>query len=93
VLCYIAHLSVNGGKESTMPIYEYQCERCHKKFEKLQSIHESPVKKCIYCQGQVRKLISPAAITFKGSGWYITDYKKRKKTPKKETVKTDSSKK
>ena len=65
-----------------MPTYEYQCRRCKKKFDKLQSMTEPPLTRCIYCKGKVERLISAGAgLIFKGSGFYSTDYKKKAKTP------------
>jgi putative FmdB family regulatory protein len=65
-----------------MPLYEYQCESCNNRFEKIQkSFSDPPVETCPKCgQGPVRKLISSPAIQFKGSGWYITDYAKKSST-------------
>ena len=62
-----------------MPLYEYQCESCGNRFEKIQkSFSEPPIETCPKCgKGPVRKLISSPAIQFKGSGWYITDYAKK----------------
>ena len=60
-----------------MPIYEYKCSKCGKIFERLQSVAAAPLRKCIYCQGRVEKIISQSSFQFKGSGWYITDYKKK----------------
>lgn len=57
-----------------MPIYEYKCIKCGEIFEVVQKISDPPLKKCIKCGGMVTKLLSPPAIQFKGSGWYITDY-------------------
>ena len=57
-----------------MPIYEYRCLQCGKKFEMLQSITSAPLKKCIACQGVVEKLISVSSFQLKGNGWYATDY-------------------
>jgi putative FmdB family regulatory protein len=62
----------------TMPLYEYGCKKCHKKFEVLQKIDAEPLKKCIHCNGKVEKLISASSFQLKGSGWYITDYKNKK---------------
>ena len=60
-----------------MPTYEYRCLSCGYYFEKFQSIHDEPVKTCPKCGGKVQKLISSGAgLIFKGSGFYITDYKK-----------------
>ncbi|NOZ64427.1 MAG: zinc ribbon domain-containing protein [Caldiserica bacterium] len=61
-----------------MPTYEYLCESCEYAFEKFQGINEDPIKECPRCGGKVRKLISGGAgLIFKGSGFYITDYKKK----------------
>ncbi len=61
-----------------MPTYEYQCLKCKKKFDQLQKITAAPLKKCIYCGGKVERLISAGTgFIFKGSGFYITDYKKK----------------
>jgi putative FmdB family regulatory protein len=57
-----------------MPLYEYKCSKCGAVFEVLQKVNDPPLKKCIRCQGAVKKLLSPPALQFKGSGWYVTDY-------------------
>jgi putative FmdB family regulatory protein len=74
-----------------MPIHEYVCESCKKRFEKLQKISDKPCKKCPACGGSVRKLISSPAIQFKGNGFYITDYAK-KNIPDKESRPKDKPK-
>lgn len=64
-----------------MPLYEYECEACHNRFERIQKFSDPPVATCPKCgKGPVRKLISSPAIQFKGSGWYITDYAKKSTT-------------
>ncbi|MEO0091240.1 MAG: zinc ribbon domain-containing protein [candidate division WOR-3 bacterium] len=76
-----------------MPTYEYECETCHHKFEEFQKITDKPLKKCPQCGNKVRRLISAGAgLIFKGSGFYITDYKRQNQsygekmsTDKKET--------
>ena len=60
-----------------MPLYEYQCEPCGHRFERIQKFSDPPVESCPACGGAVKKLISSPAIQFKGSGWYITDYAKK----------------
>jgi len=60
-----------------MPIYEYECLDCHRRFEKLQKLSDKPCKKCPTCGGPLRKLVSSPAIQFKGEGFYITDYAKK----------------
>jgi putative FmdB family regulatory protein len=58
-----------------MPTYEYECKKCGHRFEKFQSMKDAPEKKCPECRGPVRRLIGRgAAIIFKGSGFYETDY-------------------
>ena len=59
-----------------MPIYSYKCDKCGTRFERLQKFTDKPLTRCPECKGQVRRLIQPAGIVFKGSGWYITDSKK-----------------
>ena len=61
-----------------MPIYEYQCRRCEHRFELIQKFSDKPRKRCPECSGTVARLISPPAIRFKGSGWYVTDYANKK---------------
>jgi putative FmdB family regulatory protein len=59
-----------------MPIYEYLCESCGKKFEVLQKFSDEPLLIHPECGGAVEKLISTSALQFKGSGWYVNDYAK-----------------
>jgi len=60
-----------------MPTYDYVCEACEHQFELFQSITASPKRKCPQCgRLKLRRLIGPgAAIVFKGSGFYQTDYR------------------
>jgi len=67
-----------------MPIYEYKCQKCGFIIETLQKVNDPPLKECAKCGGLLKKVISSPAIQFKGSGWYITDYA-RKKKPEKES--------
>src|SRR6266568_884894 len=57
-----------------MPLYEYQCQKCGHRFERIQRFSDAMVKKCPDCGGKVEQLISAPAVQFKGSGWYVTDY-------------------
>ncbi|MEJ2420387.1 MAG: zinc ribbon domain-containing protein [Acidobacteriota bacterium] len=59
-----------------MPLYEYECDACHKRFEKLQRLSDPLLTVCPQCGGAVHKRISAPAIQFKGTGWYVTDYGK-----------------
>lgn len=60
-----------------MPLYEYQCDSCHHRFEVIQKFSDPPIASCPSCGGSVKKLLSSPAIQFKGSGWYITDYARK----------------
>ena len=66
-----------------MPTYEYECLKCGKEFEVFQSMKADPLKECTCGQkGQVqRKIGAGAGLIFKGSGFYITDYKKSSAAP------------
>jgi len=59
-----------------VPLYEYECTKCHHRFEVIQKLSDAPLTKCPKCKGRLEKLISAPAIQFKGSGWYVTDYGK-----------------
>jgi putative FmdB family regulatory protein len=60
-----------------MPTYEYECEACGERFEYFQRITESPKTTCERCGGRLEKLLSAGSgLIFKGSGFYITDYKR-----------------
>jgi putative FmdB family regulatory protein len=56
-----------------MPLYEYQCEHCGVRFERLQRKRDPRLKQCPECKGPLRRLIQPPRIIFKGSGFYVTD--------------------
>ena len=59
-----------------MPTYEYLCDECSHRFEQFQNMSDAPVKSCPQCGGKVRRLIGTgAAVIFKGSGFYATDYR------------------
>lgn len=60
-----------------MPTYEYECTKCKHIFEEFQKITDRPLRRCPKCRSKLRRLISGGAgLIFKGSGFYITDYKK-----------------
>lgn len=65
-----------------MPHYDYQCEACGHVFEVFQSMTDPVLTACPECQGPVKRLIGAGAgLIFKGSGFYITDYKKSSSSP------------
>ena len=81
-----------------MPTYEYECRSCHHRFEKFQSMTARPVAACPKCKHSARRLISAGGgLLFKGSGFYITDYrssdyKKKAEADSKPAVKSETPK-
>ena len=81
-----------------MPTYQYQCTSCGHRLEEFQSITEPPLSRCPECNTEnlVRVIGAGAGLIFKGTGFYLTDYKKGSGPPpsgggeKKETKKQDS---
>jgi putative FmdB family regulatory protein len=73
-----------------MPLYEYQCQKCGHRFERIQRFSDAMVKKCPECGGKVEQMISAPAVQFKGSGWYVTDYAKKGSGASKSESKSDS---
>jgi putative FmdB family regulatory protein len=79
-----------------MPIYEYRCERGHT-FEVMQRMTDDPLTSCSTCEAPVQRVFHPVAVHFKGSGFYTTDYGKKKagatstsESSSKSETKTDS---
>ena len=77
-----------------MPTYDYICNDCEKMYEYFQSMSDAPVKECPECKkNSLRRVISGGTgLIFKGSGYYLTDYK-NKKTPSSENKKSNKKKK
>ena len=78
-----------------MPTYEYECDECGYHFEEFQQITAEPLTICQKCNGHVHRMISPGnGFIFKGSGFYITDYrsdKYKKEKSKAEKIPTEQS--
>lgn len=75
-----------------MPTYEYECEKCGHRFELFQSMSEEPRKRCPKCRGKVRRLIGTGAgMIFKGSGFYVTDYRSESYKEQKKKESGDSA--
>jgi putative FmdB family regulatory protein len=68
-----------------MPIYEYECEQCGVRFERLQRMADPVLTDCPECSGHIHRVMQPVGIIFKGSGFYVTDNKSKSSTgvPKK----------
>jgi putative FmdB family regulatory protein len=76
-----------------MPIYEYCCQKCGHFFDALQGLSDMPLKECPQCKElSLEKLISAPMFQLKGTGWYETDFKKKKETPaaSKESASTET---
>jgi putative FmdB family regulatory protein len=59
-----------------MPTYDYECLKCGHRFEVFQKMTDKPRKRCPKCRGKLRRLVgSGAGMIFKGSGFYVTDYR------------------
>jgi len=75
-----------------MPIYEYECQQCGIRFERLQKFSDLPVITCPECEGEVKRLIHPVGIVFKGSGWYVTDSRAKSSTTEAAEKKSEKNK-
>ncbi len=60
-----------------MPLYEYECQKCGRRTEKIEGVDGPHLRKCPHCGGKVERLVTAPAIQFKGAGWYVTDYAKK----------------
>ncbi len=63
-----------------MPIYEYECEQCGVRFERLQRMADAALTDCPECNGHIHRVMQPVGIIFKGSGFYVTDNKGKSST-------------
>jgi putative FmdB family regulatory protein len=76
-----------------MPTYDYRCKNCGHHFEEFQSVTEAPLSTCPQCSGNLQRLITGGSgLIFKGSGFYITDYKNGKNRSKSSSSSGNSSK-
>jgi putative FmdB family regulatory protein len=75
-----------------MPLYEYQCEACQRRFEVIRKFSDPELQVCTLCgKGPVQRLLSSPAIQFKGSGWYITDYSQKGKSGSESSASSSST--
>jgi putative FmdB family regulatory protein len=78
-----------------MPIYEYKCDKCQKIVEVMQKFSDKPLTRCPSCAGKISRIMSNCSFQLRGTGWYVTDYKKKDsgwKDNSPETKKTESPK-
>ena len=61
-----------------MPLYEYECDNCGRRTEEIQRVGAPPISPCDECGGEMKRLLSAPAFKFKGTGWYVTDYAKKR---------------
>jgi putative FmdB family regulatory protein len=74
-----------------MPIYEYECKKCHKLTEVMQKMSDPGPAKCPNCGSKrIERVMSQTSFQLKGEGWYITDYSRKDKEKKAKSVKKDS---
>jgi len=59
-----------------MPVYEYRCDKCQRVIEVMQKFSDKPLTRCPSCAGRISRIMSNCSFQLKGSGWYVTDYKK-----------------
>lgn len=62
------------AKETAMPLYEYKCKQCGKHTEKIQKFSDAEITECPHCGGLLERVVSAAAISFKGGGWFKDGY-------------------
>lgn len=74
-----------------MPTYGYRCTVCGHEFERVQKMTDASIKECENCGQSVKKVLYPVGISFKGSGFYVTDYKGAGKEESTGATKADGS--
>jgi putative FmdB family regulatory protein len=57
-----------------MPLYEYECNTCHRRIEKIQKFSDAELTLCPHCGGKLERTITAAAVSFKGGGWFKDGY-------------------
>jgi putative FmdB family regulatory protein len=74
-----------------MPLYEYECKQCKKHTEKIQKFSDAEITECPHCDGPLERVVSAAAISFKGGGWFKDGYSHAKpKSSREKERKSDS---
>ncbi len=74
-----------------MPTYEYVCRQCGHRFEAWQHMSDEPLKVCPKCGAEIHRVLFPAGIVFKGSGFYKTEYGSSSLTEKKSAPESNVS--
>lgn len=77
---------MTAGRTVKMPLYEYKCKSCEKKFDVIENFEDTDTDKCIYCSSNdIKRVIHAPLVVFKGSGFYATEYGKQKSYLKKDS--------
>jgi putative FmdB family regulatory protein len=63
-----------------VPTYVYRCQQCGTTLERRQSFQDAPLTECEVCSGELRRVLQPVQVIFKGSGFYTTDYRAKSST-------------
>jgi putative FmdB family regulatory protein len=74
-----------------MPLYEYKCQKCKNRFERIERVSSQHDGVCPKCGGAAHRLLGAPALQFKGSGWYVNDYAKGNGSPPSESEKETAS--
>jgi len=74
VLRDMVRFCADETRVANVPLYEYKCVKCGHRFEKIEKVSASEIKKCPKCGARAERMAAAPAIQFKGSGWYVTDY-------------------
>lgn len=73
-----------------MPLYEYQCDQCGYRYEKIQKFDADPEHECPKCGGELHRPLTAPALQFKGAGWYVNDYASKGASAKTEKPASES---
>ena len=74
-----------------MPTYVYACKSCGEQFEVMQRMSDAALTECRTCPGEVRRVLFPPAVVYKGTGFYVTDYKNGGRKSESDSGSTSSS--
>jgi putative FmdB family regulatory protein len=73
-------------RKKSVPVYEYRCEKCGNEYEKREGFDAPARQRCPKCKGKALRVLRPAAVVFKGSGFYVTDNRKSESAPATESA-------
>jgi putative FmdB family regulatory protein len=91
MLRFGVYVILNISRTTPLPLYEYECRKCHTRTERIEKLKGPHLKVCPKCKGPVDRVLSAPAIQFKGSGWYVTDYARSSSAASGESGKSDAA--